>query len=330
MHTGIYFDMRNPPPWATDPTRLYGFTLELCEEADRLGCHSVWFTEHHRFDDGYLPQPLTIAAAVAARTRRIRIGTGIVIAPLHHAVELAEQAAVVDIISGGRLELGLGAGYRIPEFDLFGADIRTRYETTDGRVTELRRLWDGIITPEPVQHPLPLWLGYQGPKGAARAGRLGTGLLSVDARRWPPYRDALVASGHDPAQGRMAGGINAWVSEDPERDWVTVAPHVSYQFDSYRRHMVEGTDQPVPGPVDPNRLRRRNLADGPLGYFTIGTPQEIATTVRGITAGAPVETAYFWASVAGMPEDRVAAHVRTICTQLAPALAEHNPIGAVA
>ena len=109
---GFYFDLRNPPQWRSDPAEVYGFTLEMCEEADRLGCHSIWLSEHHLFDDGYLPQPLTFAAAVAARTRRLRIGTTIVIAPLHHPVELAEQAAVVDIISHGRLELGLGAGYR--------------------------------------------------------------------------------------------------------------------------------------------------------------------------------------------------------------------------
>jgi len=101
--------MRNPPPWATDPTRLYGFTLELCEEADRLGCHSVWFTEHHRFDDGTCHNRSRLRPPLR-RTKRIRIGTGIVIAPLHHAAELAEQAAVVDIISGGRLELGWEPG----------------------------------------------------------------------------------------------------------------------------------------------------------------------------------------------------------------------------
>src|SRR5919201_6577001 len=112
MNVGIYFDLRNPPAWPTDPARLYGFTLELCEEADALGCHSIWLSEHHLFDDGYLPQPLTFAAAVAARTKRARIGTAIAIAPLHHPSTLAEQAAVLDILSGGRVDVGIGAGYR--------------------------------------------------------------------------------------------------------------------------------------------------------------------------------------------------------------------------
>jgi len=324
MNVGIYFDLRNPPEWATDPTRLYGFTLEMCEEAEALGCHSVWLSEHHLFDDGYLPQPLTFAAAVAARTERVRIGTAIVIAPLHHPAELAEQAALVDVLSGGRLDLGLGAGYRLPEFDLFDADIGRRYTATDRCAEELRRLW-GRVTPGPVQDRLPIWMGYQGPKGSRRAGLLGEGLLTASASLWPAYRDALVEGGHDPAvSGRMAGGVNGWVTTDPEADWPMVSRHVAAQFDSYRRHMVEGTGQPIPRPVDPERLRSRSESRGPLDSIVYGTPDEVAASIMGSTAGAPVETVFLWASVAGMPEAAVARNVRTICTELAPRLADFS------
>src|SRR4051812_28002477 len=153
----------------------------MCEEADHLGAHSVWFTEHHLFDDDYLTQPLTFAAAVAARTRRVRIGTALVIAPLHNPVELAEQGALVDLVSAGRLELGVGAGYRPPEYELYGASATGLYGRTDGTVRRLRELWGaGGVTPAPVQDRVPLWLGYQGPQGARRAGVLGEGLLSID------------------------------------------------------------------------------------------------------------------------------------------------------
>lgn len=77
MNVGIYFDLRNPTQWACDPARLYSFMLEMCEEADLHGCHSIWLSEHHLFVDGYLTQPLTMAAAVAARTRHCRIGTAV-------------------------------------------------------------------------------------------------------------------------------------------------------------------------------------------------------------------------------------------------------------
>ena len=138
MNVGVWFDLRNPPGWRQDPARLYGFTLELCEEAEHLGADSVWFSEHHGFEDGYLPQPLTFAAAAAARTTRVRIGTGVLVAPLRKTAQLAEEAAVADIISGGRLDLGLGAGYRMPEFQLFGADLAERYRVLDNQVGELR------------------------------------------------------------------------------------------------------------------------------------------------------------------------------------------------
>lgn len=320
IDVGVYFDLRNPPGWRADPTRLHGFVLEMCEEAERLGAGSVWLTEHHLFDDGYLAQPLTFAAAVAARTRTIRIGTAIIIAPLHSPVEIAEQAALVDVLSGGRLDVGLGAGYRRPEYQLYSASETRRYATTDATVGELRRLWaPGGVTPRPVQEPVPLWLGYHGPQGARRAGLLGTGLLTANGARWPGYAKALAEAGHDPALARMSGGIQAWVSDDPERDWPVVAPYLAYQIDSYRRHMVQGTDHPAPRPVDPERLRTRD-ADNPLGYFWFGTPEEIAARIREHVGDAPVSGVYLWASVGGMPEDLTARNVRTICERLGPLL----------
>ncbi|MDO8390327.1 MAG: LLM class flavin-dependent oxidoreductase [Actinomycetota bacterium] len=323
MKVGIYFDLRNPPEWPQDPTRLYGFALEMCEEAERLGCDSVWTTEHHLFDDGYMTQPLGFLNAVAARTRAVRLGTAIVIAPLHHPVEIAEQAAMVDILSGGRLDLGLGAGYRIPEFELFGKDLNTRYGSTDAAAREVRRLFaEGGLTPRPVQADLPIWMGYAGPQGARRAGLLGAGLLTANGEMWPHYRDALIEGGHDPATGRMAGGVQGFVTEDPERDWALVSKHLAYQLDSYRRHMVEGTGRPTPRPVDPDKVRKVDPNSPPLSSFLYGTPEEFAATVIASTAGTPVETVFIWACLGGAPEELTAQHVHTICTRLRPLLAD--------
>lgn len=324
MQVGLYFDLRNPARWQQDSARLHAFTLELCEEADRLGIDSLWFTEHHKFDDGYLSQPLTFAAAVAARTTRTRIGTAVLVAPLHHPAKLAEEAALVDLISGGRLDLGLGAGYRVPEYELYGASMERRYGQTDERVRELRKLWEkGGVTPVPVQDPIPIWMGYLGPQGAGRAGRLGAGLLTANSQMWPHYRDALVIAGHDPSLGRMAGGIQGLVSEDPDRDWPWVAEHLEYQVNSYRRHGVEGTGRPTPRPVDPDRIRA-NSPQSSLDYFFLETPEAMAHKVSEYTSGAPVETVYFWASLGGMSEEAAVRHVHLVCSKLAPLLAEHG------
>ena len=320
MRIGVYFDLRNPQRWRRDPVRLYGEFLELCQEAERLGIDSVWVTEHHGFDDDYLPAPLTLLAAVAARTSRIRLGTGVVVAPLHQAAEIAEQAAVVDIVSGGRLDLGLGAGYRPTEFELYSAPMRTRYAQNDARAGEIRELWrSGAVTPKPVQERLPIWMGYLGPKGARRAGLLGECLLSADARNWAPYRAALAEAGHDPATGRMAGGVQAWVSPDPERDWPVVSEHLAAQVGSYARHARMGTDLPPPRPVDPDRLRAREPRSA-LDYFFHGTPENVAGQILDYTAGAPVDTVFLWAGLAGMGQAMVGRHITTIATQLAPLL----------
>src|SRR5262245_65037476 len=113
MKVGLFFDLRNPPAWRQDPARLHAFSLEVIEEAEHLGIDSIWMSEHHLFVDDYLTAPLTFLAAAAARTSRVRLGTAIVIAPLHHAAEIAEQVVLVDLLSNGRVDLGLGTGYRV-------------------------------------------------------------------------------------------------------------------------------------------------------------------------------------------------------------------------
>lgn len=324
MNLGIYLDLRNPPQWRQSWSRVYGFGLEVCEEADQLGAHSVWLSEHHLFDDGYLAQPLTFAAAVAARTRRLRIGTAVLLAPFRPSIEIAEDAAIVDVLSAGRLELGVGAGYRRPEFAAYGVDFARRYTDTDGRVREIRALWrDGRVLPNPVQAPLPIWLGYTGPGGARRAGLLGEGLLSPSPDLYAPYRQGLIDGGHPPKTARMGGVIHAFVTEDPEGDWPVVAKHHAYQWDSYRRHMVEGLSRPTPPPIDPERSRAEGISGG-MGSLLYGTPEQAAAAIADYTAGIPVHTVFLWASLGGMSEAMTMRHVQTICNRLAPLLSTNT------
>lgn len=327
INVGVYFDLRNPQARRQSPSRLYGFTIEACQEAERLGASSAWFSEHHLFDDDYLTSPLTMAAAVAARTRRIRLGTAILIAPLHHPAEIAEQSVVVDLVSDGRLDLGLGTGYRVPEFELFNASLSARYRQTDDAVLRLRQLFgpDGV-RPRPVQDPLPVWLGYQGPQGARRAGLLGAPLLSADASLWEPYSRGLAEANHPQSMGIMGGGFQGWASDDPERDWPMVSEHLAYQLNSYRKHMVEGTDAPPPRPIDVDRLIT-SPRQGPLGSFTYGTPEHVAERIRAFISGAPVQTVFMWASIGGMPDDVVMRNIDTICTRLAPLLRSGSTFG---
>jgi alkanesulfonate monooxygenase SsuD/methylene tetrahydromethanopterin reductase-like flavin-dependent oxidoreductase (luciferase family) len=322
IKVGVYFDLRNPPQWRQNPSHLYGFTIEACQEAERLGASSAWFSEHHLFVDDYLTSPLTFAAAVAARTSRIRLGTAILIAPLHHPAEIAEQSAVVDLVSDGRLDLGIGTGYRVPEFELYDASLKGKYAQTDAIARRLRELWsESGIRPGPVQERVPIWMGYQGPQGARRAGLLGEGLLSANAELWGPYSEGLAEAGHPIETGVMAGGISAWATDDPERDWPMLSRHLEHQLNTYRQHMVEGTDQPPPKPINLERVVNTAGGRGPLGSFTYGTPEMVAEEIRRTTAGAPVDTVFLWASIGGMDEATVMRNIETICTRLAPLLA---------
>ena len=321
MKLGLYFDLRNPAPWARPWPEVYGRALDLVVEAERLGAASVWFSEHHLFADGYLPQPLTFAAAAAARTSRVRIGTAVLVAALRPAALVAEEAAVIDQISGGRLELGIGAGYSVPEYEFYNADITKRYGLTDAAVTEIRRLLDeGIVTPPAAQNPFPIWLGYQGPQGAKRAGRLGVGLLSLDRALLDPYREGLVEGGHDPATARTGGMLDIIVADDPEEAFERILPHYAHQLNSYRAAAVAGSGRDAPKEITVEKLRGGAAQKGQIPGLRVLTPTDAVAAIREATGGSPVEHVYLWASVAGMPDEIVERHVELTCTQVAPNL----------
>jgi len=321
VRLGLYFDLRNPAPWARPWPEVYGRALDLVVEAERLGAGSVWFSEHHLFSDGYLPQPLTFAAAAAARTSRVRIGTAVLVAALRPAVLIAEEAAVIDQLSGGRLELGIGAGYSVPEYELYNTDITKRYGLTDAAVAEIRHLLDdGIVTPPAAQTPFPIWLGYQGPQGAKRAGRLGVGLLSLDRALLDPYRDGLVEGGHDPAIARTGGMLDIIVADDPEAAFERILPHYAHQLNSYRAAAVAGSGRDAPKEITVDKLRSGAAQKGQIPGLRVLTPSDAVNAIREATDGSPVEHVYLWASVAGMPDDLVERHVELTCTQVAPNL----------
>ncbi len=170
---------------------LYAEALELAVVAERAGFDAVWVSEHHFLDDGYLPSVLALCAAIAARTERIRVGTGLLLAPLHDPLRVAEDAAVVDLLSRGRLVLGLGLGWREEEFEGFGVPLAERVPRLERMVSVLRGAWgDGLVAREPglpavavTPKPArpggpPIWIGAMSEPAIRRAGRLGDGLLA--------------------------------------------------------------------------------------------------------------------------------------------------------
>ena len=155
----------HPAP-GTDLTQMVDEVIAEAQQAERCGFDSFFLTEHHQEASGYLPSPLPLAAAIAARTLRIRIGTGIAILPLYHPTRLAEDCAVIDIISKGRLILGVGQGYQEGDFAAFGLKVSDRVSLFEEGIEILRRAWteekvyfvgkrytlqNVMVTPKPVQ-----------------------------------------------------------------------------------------------------------------------------------------------------------------------------------
>ena len=170
MKFGVgYYTMQSPPHKQRSHKDLYAEMLEEISVADQMGFDSAWLSEHHFVGDGYCPSLLLTAAAIAAKTKNVRIGTGVLLLPLHDPIRVAEDAAVADLISEGRLILGIGLGYRQEEFDGFGRSLKQRRGRMEEGIEILTKSWgdepfslDGKyyklnnvnVTPKPVQKNL--------------------------------------------------------------------------------------------------------------------------------------------------------------------------------
>jgi probable F420-dependent oxidoreductase len=313
---GLWYSLRNPYSWRQPFPRLYADMLEQVEWAEQVGYDDVWLTEHHFCEDGHAPSILPLAAAVAVRTRRIRIGTGVLLLPLHNPVRVAEDGATIDILSAGRFELGVGVGYRPIEFDGLGVARNERGSRTDEGLEIIRRLWsgetltfrgrhfqlDGIaIDPPPVQSPPPIWVGGFAPASARRAARFGDGYIGTGSMRGAiaRYRKALVALGRDPASGRLAGGpMWLFTSKNPEALWRELAPHAIYQLVSYNQWLIEAGQAPLPRVDDLETLRTS-------GLLQVGTPSEVVDLLGRFLEHNPVERFFSWTVPPGIETRRM-------------------------
>jgi probable F420-dependent oxidoreductase len=295
-------------PGETDWTRAYDETVRLAVEAERLGFSSVWTTEHHFVDDGYMPSLLVVGAALAQATTRIELGTGVILAPLHHPLRLAEDAATVQLLSHGRLALGLGLGWSETEYAGLGADARRRGAAMEEILRILPQAWTGdpfthrgavydlptlAVRPRPSA-PIPVLVGGGAEPAIRRAARLADGIFAnapadklVQQVRWA--LDECERIGRDPATFRFIH-YSVLLPGDSRAEAFARYRDVLWAMQWKYSDMEASATRPLPAPPPPPPDRPDDeLVKGRATYA--GSPDELVEALLDIRrqAGVPVE-----------------------------------------
>jgi alkanesulfonate monooxygenase SsuD/methylene tetrahydromethanopterin reductase-like flavin-dependent oxidoreductase (luciferase family) len=300
---GYLYDFRNPPQWRRSWADLYAETLDFIAWSESAGFDGAWVPEHHGAEDGYVPSPLVVLGAIAARTRTLKLGSAIALAPLYHPVRFAEECAILDILSNGRLEMAVAIGYRRREAEAYGVDFSTRGRRTDEFLEIVRRLWAGetfsfegkhfnlknaAIVPKPVQGRIPLYIGGFTDKALERTAKFGDGYFgNLDI--CDLYAEKLRASGKDPASGRIRiQGLFTLVAHDPQKAMDELAPYFHHVNNTYGQWLSE--DKAATGMGEETVLRPMSLeAFKSSGILSIRTPGQAIDLFNRMLSKAPVE-----------------------------------------
>jgi alkanesulfonate monooxygenase SsuD/methylene tetrahydromethanopterin reductase-like flavin-dependent oxidoreductase (luciferase family) len=330
---GYIYDFRNPEPFRRPWADLYAETLDFVAWTETLGFEGAWIPEHHVADDGYIPSPFTVMGGIAARTKRLTIGTCIALGPLYHPVRFAEDCAVVDVMSGGRLSMQIAVGYRRREFDALGVPFASRGTRMEEIMQISRRLWAGetvtheskhfsiknaYIQPRPVNGQVPIYLGGFSEKAVQRAARLGDGLVS-EMWAYDAYAKALQAQGKDPASARFRtqGGF-FHVAADPEKATAELLPHAFYMNNSYAGWMEEDAKYyDLQG--DHTIFKSMTLEEFKASRtMRIMTPQKAIAALERMLTKAPVEH-FAMLIPPGMTLEAFAPYAETFAKEVMPA-----------
>lgn len=299
----LRFDLRNPPFAGVTASERLRAAVEMSAWADSCGGVAVSVSEHHGSDDGYLPSPIVFAAAVAARTRGIRIGIAALVAPLYDPLRLAEDLAVLDNLSEGRIDLVLANGYVRGEFDMFGVPMAERGRRTEETIQTLRAAWTGEpftyrgrtvrVTPAPHRRGgPPIVLGGSTAAAARRAARIADGYTPSEGGSWHAYREEMVALGRPDPGDRLQGDVvTTFLAEDPDRAWPELAPYFLHETNAYAAWLDAAG---MTGPY--RRTTAEELRAG--GRYRVLTPDEYAAELR---AMAPMALALFHPMAGGVP-----------------------------
>jgi len=318
------FDLRNPAIAGTTMAQRYDTAIEMAEWADRLGCLSVILSEHHGSADGYLPSPLPMIAAMAARTTTVRFGVAALIAPFYEPLRLAEDLLVLDNLSKGRVDLVLAVGYVPSEFEMLGVATSERVARLTEVITTIRGAFTGEpfefrgrqvhLTPQPYGPGPSITLGGSSEPAARRAARLGVGFMPSMPAVWEFYRDEALSLGQPDPGPCPIGETNRIVAlaEDAERGWEQMAPYFGHEMNAYGAWQREsGLASPYHEVADLDELRA-------TGNYAVLTPDEYVAELK----AAPFPFALLHPLCGGMPPELAWSSLRLFENEVMPALAD--------
>jgi len=326
---GYLLAVRNPPGSTLDFGTLYSEMFRQVEFVDQAGFDSLWLTEHHFTDDGYLAAIMPTLGAIAARTKRVSLGTYVLLAPFYHPLRLAEDTATIDVISHGRLRLGIGLGYRGEEFAGFQVPRQQRLGRTLETIGILKRAWTGErfsfagkyfqfrdvqVLPRPVSQPHPqlLW-GGMAPEAIKRGAELDLSFAcNLGQREVTLYRDTLRQLGKDPAAYSIVNSRIVYVADTAEQAWAEIGPAALYQAALYAKWLSDATGgqqqwiQPVA-----DKVRRTCV---------LGSPEEVRQRLSEIIATNQMTEMILSMQLPGLDPAKAMRSLERFATEVLPAL----------
>jgi len=323
MLFAMRFDFRNPDLAATTMADRYAAALDIAEWADRLGCVSIAISEHHGSPDGYLPSPLPMIAAMAARTTNVRFGVAALIAPFYDPIRLAEDLLVLDHLSRGRVDLIVAGGYVRQEFEMYGVPTNERGARVEEVVATVRAAFRGEpfeyrgrtvhITPRPYgSGGITITMGGSSAAAARRAARIGDGFVPSVPEVWEFYREEVQRLGRpDPGPSAIPENRVVALASDADAGWDEMAPFFLHETNAYGEWQAqEQIASPYRRVDDPAELRRGN-------QYAVLTADEYVAELK----GSAFPFALLHPMVGGMPVELAWSSLRLFENEVLPAFA---------
>lgn len=327
--------------------------IAILQAAEDLGFDSVWPAEHHFSEYGYCVSTGLMLAALSRTTKRIRLGTGIVVLPFHNPIRVAEEMALLDLMSGGRVDFGIGRGYQPHEFRGYGVDQTKSRGIFNEAIEVILQAWtqeqvnysgvhfnfsDVTVRPRPLQKPYPpIWMAALSPESFVQAGRMGFNLLCAPvfgfggasgAENLAAYRDALRRAGHDPATREIAALSMIYVANSAEKAARDFSDPVIWYYRTFSKYIAPPPGEPPIKSYEPY-VGVRDLAAAvtweelqQAGAVVCGTPEQCVERIRELHDTLGFTTLLCWTRLGGLDQRKVIGSMKLMQKHVIPAFRE--------